>query len=51
MIFVFFISFHCPQLFLLLPLPYRCSGVPEYASCVNSLRQTVSYKRECDVML
>jgi len=22
-------------------LPYRCSGVPEYASCVDKLRQKV----------
>jgi len=23
------------------PLPYRCSVVPEYASCVNKLRQNI----------
>jgi len=33
--------FPLPSTVLLLPLPYRCFGVPEYASCVNKLRQNV----------
>jgi len=42
--------FHCPQLFCC--FPSRCSGVPEYASCVTKkLRQNVGSKREYDVIL
>jgi len=37
----FFNKFPLPSTVLLLPLPYRCSGVPEYACFVNKLRQIV----------
>ena len=30
-----------PPALPLLPLPYRCSGIPEYACCVNKRRQNV----------
>ena len=39
--FFVFYKFPLPSAFLLLSLPYRCSGVPEYACCVNKLRQNV----------
>jgi len=40
----FFIFYKFPLLstVLLLPLPYRCSGVAEYACCVNKLRQNAN---------
>jgi len=33
--------FPLPSAFLLLPLPYRFSGVPEYVCCVDKLRQNI----------
>jgi len=38
-IFLFFTSFHGPKFFYCSPC--RCSGVPEYACCVNKLRQNI----------
>jgi len=42
-IFLFLVSFNCPQLFTA-HLLHRCSGVPEYACCVNKLRQNVGLR-------
>jgi len=33
------------------PLPYRCSGVPKYACCVNKLSQNIGCKSEYDVIM
>jgi len=40
-VFFVFYKFPLPSTFLLPPLPYRCSSVPEYACCVNKLRQNI----------
>jgi len=37
----YFYKFPLPSTVLLLPLAYRCSGVPEHACCVGKLRQNV----------
>jgi len=49
--FFVFYTFPLPSTVWLLPLPYRCSGVPEYASYVNKLHQNVGCEREYDVLL
>jgi len=40
-VFLFFYKFPLPSTVLLLPVPYRYSGVTKYACCVNNFAKTL----------